>query len=239
VKLWVTGARGFIGRHVVAQAALAGHEVCAVVRPGSAPVSNQHDEPKGVRSLAIDLGDRREVTSSVTSHAPDAIIHLAWYARPQDYMTSLDNVDSLETTLSFATAALLAGCRNMVGVGTCLEYAVLPRARIEDDPSDPKSLYACCKRAAHLVLVAHHRGRPRLARQSAALHRREEAVLLLLVVTGVGERAQEADRVAGRGDVDRVLLERVLGDLVETQQHPLDDAVLGTEDVGRSHDEPS
>ena len=33
-----------------------------------------------------------------------------------------------------------------------MEYAVLPRARIEDDPLDPKSLYACCKRAAHLVL---------------------------------------------------------------------------------------
>jgi dTDP-6-deoxy-L-talose 4-dehydrogenase (NAD+) len=88
----------------------------------------------------------------VKSSTPDAVIHLAWYARPQNYLSSPDNVDSLATTLVFAKALLFAGCPKLVGVGTCLEYANSPRARTEEDPLDPKSLYARCKRSAHLVL---------------------------------------------------------------------------------------
>ncbi len=149
MKIWVTGARGFIGRHLVAQAALAGHDVTAVVRRGA---PHPTDLPTSVRALAIDLGSREQVTLNVMTEAPDVILHLAWYARPADYITSLENVESLADSLTFAKAALGAGCRNMVGVGSCVEYADLPRSRVEDDPLDPKSLYARCKRAAHLVL---------------------------------------------------------------------------------------
>ena len=61
-------------------------------------------------------------------------------------------------TLTFAEALLAAGCRHMVGVGTCLEYATLSRSRREDDPIDPQSLYARSKHAAHLVLGELFRG---------------------------------------------------------------------------------
>jgi dTDP-6-deoxy-L-talose 4-dehydrogenase (NAD+) len=40
----------------------------------------------------------------------------------------------------------------MVGLGSCAEYANLPRARAEDDPIAPQNLYARCKHAAHIVL---------------------------------------------------------------------------------------
>jgi dTDP-6-deoxy-L-talose 4-dehydrogenase (NAD+) len=101
----------------------------------------------------LDLRDEREVTSLVETTKPDAIIHLAWYARPEDYLVSAENVRSLETALAFARAVLAGGCRKMVGVGTCLEYADLPHPRAEDDALNPKSLYARCKHAAHLVLA--------------------------------------------------------------------------------------
>lgn len=149
MRLWVTGARGFIGRHLVAQAALAGHDVRAVVRPGSATTGQP---ARSAPSLALDLGDAAAVTQEVRRAAPDAIVHLAWYAKPTDYLESPDNVESLATTLVFVKAALLGGCATMVGVGTCLEYADAPHARAEDDPLDPRSLYARCKRAAHMVL---------------------------------------------------------------------------------------
>lgn len=150
MKLWVTGARGFIGRHVVAQAVLAGHDVVELVRRGAEPQKVAFPD---VRVVPLDLADAAATAAMVESLKPDAVIHLAWYARPEDYLASWDNVDSLATTLAFAKAALPAGCRKMVGVGTCLEYANLPRPRAEDDPLDPKSLYARCKRGAHLVLA--------------------------------------------------------------------------------------
>jgi dTDP-6-deoxy-L-talose 4-dehydrogenase (NAD+) len=147
MKLWVTGASGFIGRHLVAQAALAGHEVWAIARR-AAP----RRDDDGVRSLTMDLGNLAEVTEAVRNAAPDAIVHLAWYARPDDYLVSVENVESLQTTLTFARAVLAGGCKRMVGVGSCVEYANLPRPRSEDDPIAPQSLYARCKHAAHLVM---------------------------------------------------------------------------------------
>jgi nucleoside-diphosphate-sugar epimerase len=103
--------------------------------------------------LAVDLCDTDKVTSLVQSERPDVVIHLAWYAKPQDYLTSAENLDSLVSTLPFVRAVLNGGCRRLLGVGTCLEYADLPRPRLETDPLEPKSLYARCKHAAHLVLA--------------------------------------------------------------------------------------
>jgi nucleoside-diphosphate-sugar epimerase len=148
VRLWVTGARGFIGRHLVAQAALAGHEVWAIDRDDR----DGEPMPQGIRLLPLDVGDAARVETCVQESSPEAIVHLAWYASPQDYLTSPHNVESLAATLTLARTALLFGCPKMLAVGTCLEYAERSTRRIESDPLDPKSLYARCKRAAHLVL---------------------------------------------------------------------------------------
>ena len=153
MKLWVTGASGFIGRHLVGQAALAGHEVWTIARKGAPPrEEGARANGERIRTMTLDLGDPAEVTTAVRSGAPDAIVHLAWYAQPNDYLVSLENVESLKTTLTFARAVVAGGCRRMVGVGTCVEYANLPRPRREDDAVEPKSLYARCKHAAHRVL---------------------------------------------------------------------------------------
>jgi nucleoside-diphosphate-sugar epimerase len=173
MKLWVTGASGFIGRHLVAQAAQAGHEVWAIARR-HAPAR----EGDGVRALTMDLDDADEVAGAVQSAAPDSIVHLAWYAKPDDYLVSIDNVDSLKTTLTFGRAVLAGGCRRMIGVGTCVEYANLPRPRSEEDPLAPSSLYARCKHAAHLVLEE------LFAREGARL-----AWARLFHMHGPGERA--------------------------------------------------
>jgi nucleoside-diphosphate-sugar epimerase len=156
MKLWVTGARGFIGRHVCSAALKNGHEVWAIHRAVPDATNLRPEAPNaplaGMHDIALELSDRTAVTTLARATAPDAVIHLAWYARPQDYLNALDNADSLASTLAFARAALEGGCKRMVGVGTCVEYATLPRPRREDDPVDPKSLYARCKHAAHLVL---------------------------------------------------------------------------------------
>ena len=148
MRLWVTGARGFIGRHLVARAALEGHEVWAIDRDDR----DCEPMPQGARVLSLDVSDAGRVEACLQESSPEAIIHLAWYASPQDYLTSPHNVESLGATLALAKATLLFGCPKMLAVGTCLEYAERPARRIESDPLDPKSLYARCKRAAHLVL---------------------------------------------------------------------------------------
>ena len=82
---------------------------------------------------------------------PDAVIHLAWYADPADYLTSPENLESLNMTLRFLAAVFAEGCRKVVVSGSCVEYAASDRLLDERDPTVPTTLYGACKNAAGVV----------------------------------------------------------------------------------------
>ena len=132
MRIWVTGAGGFIGRHVVAQAALGGHEVCAIVRPGASSAVGQAGPVRAV-PWPWTIPDPSSAPSRIRRPTPSSIWPGTRIRKTTWSRTS--NLDSLVATLAFARAALSSGCRRMVGAGTCLEYADLPRSRVESDPA--------------------------------------------------------------------------------------------------------
>ena len=69
MRVLVTGAGGFLGRHVLAAATRAGHEVVAMVRPRSS------DTPDAAAVLRGDLRQRGRWTEQVAS--VEGVIHLA------------------------------------------------------------------------------------------------------------------------------------------------------------------
>jgi dTDP-6-deoxy-L-talose 4-dehydrogenase (NAD+) len=151
VRVAVTGAAGFIGAPLVRQLAASGAEVLALVRPGA-----KHPRLQGARARIHGqaLEDGAALERWFAAERPEALVHLAWYARPSDYLVSRENLASLSTSLHVAEAALGAGCQKIVGVGTCLEYAAAERPFEEGDPVDPVSPYAAAKHAAWLVMRA-------------------------------------------------------------------------------------
>jgi len=151
VRVAVTGAAGFIGAQVTRQLGASGAEVLALVRPGA---SRPRLAGLDARIHELSLEDGAALERWLEAERPDAVVHLAWYARPQDYLVSRENLSSLALTVSLAEAALARGCRKLVGVGTCLEYAAAERAFQETDPVDPVSPYASAKHAAYLVMRA-------------------------------------------------------------------------------------
>jgi nucleoside-diphosphate-sugar epimerase len=70
MRIFVTGASGFIGNVLCAQLLDRGHEVCALVRrPGS--------EPPGTHAVAGDLSDGARLSEALLAERPDCVIHLA------------------------------------------------------------------------------------------------------------------------------------------------------------------
>lgn len=145
LRVLVTGAAGFIGAPATAALHRAGHEVVALVRPGSA--APRRRLPEGVRVIAANLDRPAEVDAAVDAAGPEAAIHLAWYADPADYLrASWANLACLEQTLSLLRRLRRAGCRRLVLGGSCLEHATGTPAAA--------SPYARAKQAAHDIAAS-------------------------------------------------------------------------------------
>jgi nucleoside-diphosphate-sugar epimerase len=150
-RVLVTGAPGYVGAATVRALVEQGDEVIALVQPGT---STERLADLPTTRLTLDLEDAESVERRLGELGPEAVVHAAWYANPKDYLTSPASIASLRATTSLFQAAARAGCRRFVGVGSCLEYASSSRPRCEQDPCEPRTLYASCKLAAWLLCRA-------------------------------------------------------------------------------------
>lgn len=153
MRILLTGPAGFIGRHLVGTLTARGHEVVGLIRLQDA-VGGPPSWPRGSSLREAGLDEAPAVRNALDALRPDAVVHLAWYAQAPDYLTSPENLGSLSATVAFLKQVLDWGCPRVLGVGTCLEYAIAPTPRTENDPTDPRSLYAACKLSAYLVARA-------------------------------------------------------------------------------------
>ncbi len=98
MRVLLTGASGFIGRHATQALLARDHEVTALVRrPGATPA--------GAAEVTIDFADRAAVSRAVEAAAPEAVVHLAARLKGKD--ASWEDVQSNVTL----TACLLEACR--------------------------------------------------------------------------------------------------------------------------------
>lgn len=125
VRLLVTGATGFIGRHVVERLLREGHDLLLTTTTPDRPFDWD------VRTLVFDDAYGGLDPAAIARFAPDALLHLAWAGIPNlDAAWSLTNVAI--TSRVFATA-LKAGVARIVGVGSCREYQAGGGRKTESD----------------------------------------------------------------------------------------------------------
>jgi len=155
MRVLLTGAGGFIGAQVARALLERGAEVHAAdLDPSRA---ERLEAIAGSLTLhAADLLDPAARARLVADAAPDVCVHAAWYAVPGKYLSAPENLAHVAASLDLAERLVHAGCKRLVGLGTCVEYDTsLGLPLTESSPTKPGFLYAASKLALHDILSAY------------------------------------------------------------------------------------
>ena len=151
MRVLVTGATGFIGRHTLSPLIALGYEVHAV--------SSKHvDEvlPADVRWYQCNLLDDKDRSSLMSKVRPTHLLHLAWYAVLVIFWRSKENFRWLEASISLVRYFREHGGQRVVMAGTCAEYDWDYGYCSEAvTPCSPQTPYGVCKNALQEVLKSY------------------------------------------------------------------------------------
>ncbi|WP_160106535.1 NAD-dependent epimerase/dehydratase family protein [Pseudomonas izuensis] len=148
MKVLVTGATGFVGRHLVAALLARGCTVRAVARnvqtAASMPWINDVEFVSAdIHAASLDIG---ALTEGV-----DALAHLAWPGLP-NYRALFHFEHNLMADYRFIKGVVRAGVKQVLVTGTCFEYGMQSGPLSEQSEAQPANPYGLAKHTLHLFL---------------------------------------------------------------------------------------
>ncbi len=144
MKIFITGGTGFVGKYVVAELQKRGHKLLILSRrdPGSVFSSRRN-----LKFLRGDLSSVAKWQSKLARFKPQVALHLAWEGIP-DYGFEA-SAKNLSQGLALISVLRTAGCKKVVGVGSCWEYGVNTGKVGEDAASKPLNAFSAAKNALY------------------------------------------------------------------------------------------
>jgi nucleoside-diphosphate-sugar epimerase len=139
MKVAVTGATGFIGRHVLSELVSHAVDVVAVVR-GILPVNSILND---IDSVQVDLDCPPPNVFDVMGR-PDILIHLAWGGLP-NYRSLHHFEHELPMQYQFLSGLVRSGLSGLVVPGTCFEYGMQSGQLSETMETHPANPYGFAK----------------------------------------------------------------------------------------------
>lgn len=139
MKVAVTGASGFIGRHVLAELERRSVEATVVLRPASVAIVPRaklvvvHMDLQNPPANAFEL-----------MGAPDVLLHLAWGGLP-NYKSQQHVEQELPAQYRFLKELIESGLKNLLVTGTCFEYGMQSGPLREDMEPQPSNPYGFAK----------------------------------------------------------------------------------------------
>lgn len=147
MRVFVTGASGFLGSYLVADLLARGHEVAVLLRPDSASwrLAEVYDRLHVIPGALEHLDALR---GPLLVFAPEAVVHMAWRGVAGSDRNSPLQAANVTDTVGLAELATEAGAKAFVGAGSQAEYGPYDRAIRESDIVRPTTLYGMAKLAA-------------------------------------------------------------------------------------------
>jgi UDP-glucose 4-epimerase len=146
MKVFLTGATGFLGAQIARELGERGHVCLALARNAQGAERLAHIAPKA----EICYGDMFAMDSyrpALADFAPEALIHCGWRGVLGAQRNDLAQLDNLAASAALAQAAIAHGARVIIGVGSQAEYGPRSGPFSEDDPATPETLYGVAKLA--------------------------------------------------------------------------------------------
>jgi nucleoside-diphosphate-sugar epimerase len=153
MRVFLTGASGFLGGEIARRLVAEGRDCAVLLRGGAigprlAPLAGRLTLVPG------DLLAPESYHDALARFSPDAVIHCAWRGVAGADRNDPGQLDNIAGTGRLVDAAAAAGARVVIGVGSQAEYGLLNGAAAEDAVSDPTTLYGISKLAAGRALLA-------------------------------------------------------------------------------------
>jgi dTDP-6-deoxy-L-talose 4-dehydrogenase (NAD+) len=147
VRVALSGATGFIGRHVLAELLRQQQSVVAITRHAERVAAGP-----GIEAVTMDLAAPPRHGFELLGR-PEVLIHLAWEGLP-NYRAARHVDVELPRQFEFLRGLLTDGLPALVVTGTCLEYGMRSGALNETLPAAPAINYAIAKDRLRQQLAA-------------------------------------------------------------------------------------
>ncbi|HEY9731402.1 MAG TPA: NAD-dependent epimerase/dehydratase family protein [Drouetiella sp.] len=155
-RIFVTGATGLVGAHLVEQLLLAGYEVVGMVRPSSqqARLFELQAKFSNLEIISSELNDQNKLIPAM--RGASVVIHTAASIAPMATLEKLNTIN-VEGTRSVAQAATIAGVKQFIHISSL--SVIMGATHIYDADEDApymqsKEAYANSKIAAEQLVLS-------------------------------------------------------------------------------------
>jgi UDP-glucose 4-epimerase len=148
MRIFVTGASGFLGSYLVADLVEHGHEVAVLVRPDAPVPWRLNGLIDRTTVVTGSLDDIPALRSPLEAFGPHGVAHLAWHGVGNMDRNSSSQARNIVDAVELSVMAAQIKSKVFVGAGSQAEFGPYPRRISPTDATYPTTLYGKAKLAA-------------------------------------------------------------------------------------------
>jgi UDP-glucose 4-epimerase len=148
MRIFITGAAGFLGAYVTRRFLQDGHDLALLLRPTSDTWRIAGVLPR-VKVIRTDLSKLPSTQEQLDNFAPQAVVHLAWAGVGNRHHNEAIQAENVQATRRLLETAGQAGAKAFVATGSQAEYGPCNGRVNEEQETRPTTEYGRAKLQAH------------------------------------------------------------------------------------------